>query len=122
MNRKYWWCCTSLVVLQGVQDGFHEFKVQGGQLVVEQLKPFQGVQVVEGVRWDLGYAEIHIKQYPLDMGRKNTTKSSSSVVPLKVNEKGEVQYDAILRENMRKEQIVKFHIITLLSLHSISDI
>ena len=49
-------------VLQGVQDGFHEFKVQGGQLVVKQLQPFQGVQVVEGVRWDLGYAEIHIKQ------------------------------------------------------------
>ena len=49
-------------VLQGVQDGLHEFKVQGGQLVVKQLQPFQGVQVVEGVRWDLGYAEIHIKQ------------------------------------------------------------
>lgn len=59
------------------------------------------------------FPEIHIKQYPLDMGRKNTTKSASSVVPLKVNEKGEVQYDAILRENMRKEQIVKFYIIIL---------
>ena len=56
------------------------------------------------------FPEIHIKQYPLDMGRKTVTKSSSSVVPLKVNEKGEVQYDAILRENMRKDQIVKFYL------------
>ena len=54
------------------------------------------------------FPEIHIKQYPLDMGRKDLRKSSSGVVALKVNEKGEVQYDAILREGMRKEQIVKY--------------
>eukprot|EP00485_Elphidium_margaritaceum_P011859 CAMPEP_0202704126 /NCGR_PEP_ID=MMETSP1385-20130828/16873_1 /ASSEMBLY_ACC=CAM_ASM_000861 /TAXON_ID=933848 /ORGANISM="Elphidium margaritaceum" /LENGTH=676 /DNA_ID=CAMNT_0049362085 /DNA_START=29 /DNA_END=2055 /DNA_ORIENTATION=- len=52
------------------------------------------------------FPEIHIKQYPLDMGRKSSTKSSLGVVPLRVNEKGEVEYDAILRENMRKEQIM----------------
>eukprot|EP00484_Ammonia_sp_Unknown_P019994 CAMPEP_0197030688 /NCGR_PEP_ID=MMETSP1384-20130603/9863_1 /TAXON_ID=29189 /ORGANISM="Ammonia sp." /LENGTH=818 /DNA_ID=CAMNT_0042460085 /DNA_START=9 /DNA_END=2466 /DNA_ORIENTATION=+ len=51
------------------------------------------------------FPEIWIKQYPLDMGRKNAS-SSSSVVPVKVNEKGEIQYDAILRENMRKDQIM----------------
>ena len=53
------------------------------------------------------FPEIHIKQYPLDMGRKNVQKSTSGQVALRVNEKGEVQYDAILRENMRKDQIVE---------------
>eukprot|EP01083_Nonionella_stella_P075975 206799_1 len=52
------------------------------------------------------FPEIFIKQYPLDMGRQDLNKNTSSVVPLKVNEKGEVQYDAILRENMRKNQIM----------------
>eukprot|EP01084_Bolivina_argentea_P003840 7252_1 len=51
------------------------------------------------------FPEIPIKQYPLDMGRKDL-QNKSSVVSLKVNDKGEVQYDAILRENMRKEQIL----------------
>merc|ERR1712228_781212 len=52
------------------------------------------------------FPEIHIKQYPLDMGRKETQNIASNVMGLRVNDKGEVQYDAILRENMRKEQIM----------------
>eukprot|EP01084_Bolivina_argentea_P208229 355110_1 len=52
------------------------------------------------------FPEIHIKQYPLDMGRKDLQKSTSGVVALRVNAEGEIEYDSILRENMRKEQIM----------------
>ena len=52
------------------------------------------------------FPEIHIKQYPLNMGRKNNNNNNTNVVPLKVDINGNVQYDQILREGMRKDQIV----------------
>ena len=44
-------------MLEGVEDGLHELVVQGGQLVVVQLQPLQGVQVVERARRDSVDAE-----------------------------------------------------------------
>ena len=51
------------------------------------------------------FPEIHIKQYPLDMGRKNfSSLNSKGTIALHVNESGELSYDSILKQNMRKEQ------------------
>lgn len=48
------------------------------------------------------FPEIHVVQYPLDMGRKDK-KSKSGVVALQVDAEGNVTYDGILRQNMRTE-------------------
>lgn len=50
-----------------------------------------------------------MKQYPLEMGRKNAQGSSTGVkgggtVALQVDAEGKVRYDVILRQGMRKEQ------------------
>jgi SNW domain-containing protein 1 len=44
------------------------------------------------------FPEIHVAQYPLDMGRK--TKASTAVVPLQTDSEGRVRYDAIVTRNL----------------------
>jgi SNW domain-containing protein 1 len=44
------------------------------------------------------FPEIHVAQYPLDLGRPNKSSSCSAIVPLKVGADGEVQYDGILQK------------------------
>lgn len=48
------------------------------------------------------FPEIHVLQYPLDMGRKD--KPQMAVVPLKVDAEGNIKYDLILRQGARAEQ------------------
>mmetsp|Transcript_13928 Transcript_13928/g.50722 ORF Transcript_13928/g.50722 Transcript_13928/m.50722 type:complete len:611 (-) Transcript_13928:52-1884(-) len=51
------------------------------------------------------FPEIHVAQYPLNMGRKDM-KSSSTTAAVTVNEQGIVQYDAIAKQGELKNQIV----------------
>lgn len=46
------------------------------------------------------FPEIHILQYPLDMGRKD--KAKGKVAPLMVDAEGNVKYDVIVRQGFRK--------------------
>ena len=48
------------------------------------------------------FPEVHVAQYPLDMGRPNKAATSTAVVPLKVGADGEVQHDGILRKGPGK--------------------
>mmetsp|Transcript_40151 Transcript_40151/g.40953 ORF Transcript_40151/g.40953 Transcript_40151/m.40953 type:complete len:331 (+) Transcript_40151:127-1119(+) len=51
------------------------------------------------------FPEIHVVQYPLDMGRPGV--KSSAVVAVDLNEKGEVRYDAIVKQSGNREKIVQ---------------
>lgn len=48
------------------------------------------------------FPEIHVAQYPLDMGRPGA--KSSAVVSVDVDEKGQVRYDAIVQQKGKKVQ------------------
>eukprot|EP00854_Cymbomonas_tetramitiformis_P003856 gene3856-4816_t len=55
------------------------------------------------------FPEIHVAQYPLGMGKgddKSAGNNSTAVVPVSVNEKGEVNYDAIMKQGGRSNKIV----------------
>lgn len=50
------------------------------------------------------FPEVHVLQYPLDMGRKDKLKSKTAA--LQVDSEGKVKYDVIVRQNFRKGQKV----------------
>ncbi|KAK9275660.1 hypothetical protein L1049_022927 [Liquidambar formosana] len=52
------------------------------------------------------FPEIHIAQYPLDMGRNKTAKPGSKILPVTVDSHGNVAYDAIVRLNENASKIV----------------
>jgi SNW domain-containing protein 1 len=51
------------------------------------------------------FPEIHIAQFPLNLGKPGAT--SSAIVSVDVDEKGEVRYDAIVRQGGNKEKQVQ---------------
>lgn len=51
------------------------------------------------------FPEIHVAQYPLNMGRPGA--KSTAVVSVNVDEKGEVKYDAIVKQGSNRNKIVK---------------
>ncbi|KAF2285239.1 hypothetical protein GH714_039077 [Hevea brasiliensis] len=52
------------------------------------------------------FPEIHIAQYPLDMGRGKSAKPGSKILPLTVDAHGNVAYDAIVKQNENAKKIV----------------
>lgn len=52
------------------------------------------------------FPEIHIAQYPLDMGREKDWKPGTKTLPVTVDEHGNVRYDAIVRQNENSKKIV----------------
>ncbi|MCI67752.1 SNW/SKI-interacting protein-like, partial [Trifolium medium] len=50
------------------------------------------------------FPEIHVAQYPLDMGR-----NKSSILPVTVDAHGKVAYDAIVKQNENAKKIVYTH-------------
>lgn len=52
------------------------------------------------------FPEIHIAQYPLDMGREKDRKPGSKTLPVTVDEHGNVRYDAVVRQNENSKKIV----------------
>jgi SNW domain-containing protein 1 len=51
------------------------------------------------------FPEIHVLQYPLNMGREDNT-SIGTIVPLKVDAEGNVKFDAIARQGHKKDRQV----------------
>ncbi|KAF3441876.1 hypothetical protein FNV43_RR15791 [Rhamnella rubrinervis] len=52
------------------------------------------------------FPEIHIAQYPLDMGRNKSSKPGSKILPVTVDAHGNIAYDAIVRQNENSKKIV----------------
>ncbi|CAN0914562.1 SNW/SKI-interacting protein [Linum grandiflorum] len=52
------------------------------------------------------FPEIHIAQYPLDMGRNKSAKPGLKILPVTVDARGDVAYDAIVRQNENSKKIV----------------
>ncbi|KAJ1399489.1 SKI-interacting protein SKIP, SNW domain [Sesbania bispinosa] len=52
------------------------------------------------------FPEIHVAQYPLDMGRDKSSKTGSKILPVTVDAHGNVAYDAIVRQNENAKKIV----------------
>lgn len=50
------------------------------------------------------YPEIHVVQYPLDMGKPGT--KSSAIVAVSVDEKGNVKFDSIVKQGANRNRIV----------------
>jgi SNW domain-containing protein 1 len=55
------------------------------------------------------FPEIHVAQYPLEMGRKKTPSNSKAVIPVFVDGDGKVKYDALLHNNNSKAIIYSKH-------------
>ena len=51
------------------------------------------------------FPEIHVAQYPMNMGRKKTT-NSTAVVPLQLDAEGKVKYDVLARIGHSKDRVV----------------
>jgi SNW domain-containing protein 1 len=49
------------------------------------------------------FPEIHVAQYPLDMGRKN--KASTAIVSVQVDQQGKVRYDSLLAAQGQTKQV-----------------
>ncbi|KAJ8750907.1 hypothetical protein K2173_016088 [Erythroxylum novogranatense] len=52
------------------------------------------------------FPEIHIAQYPLDMGRDKSAKPGSKILPVTVDAHGNVAYDAIVKQNENAKKTV----------------
>ncbi|KAI4377765.1 hypothetical protein MLD38_015343 [Melastoma candidum] len=52
------------------------------------------------------FPEIHIAQYPLDMGRDKSGKPGSKILPVTVDAHGNVAYDAIVKQNENAKKTV----------------
>lgn len=52
------------------------------------------------------FPEIHIAQYPLDMGRDKSGKPGSKILPVTVDAHGNVAYDAIVKQNENARKVV----------------
>ncbi|CAN0879732.1 SNW/SKI-interacting protein [Linum grandiflorum] len=68
------------------------------------------VKGCEGKVHDFGdggaFPEIHMAQYPLDMGRNKAAKPGSKILLVMVDAHGDVGYDAIVRQNENSKRIV----------------
>ena len=49
------------------------------------------------------FPEIHVAQYPLDMGRK---KKMSNALAIQVDTEGKIKYDAIARQGQSKDKVI----------------
>lgn len=67
------------------------------------------------------FPEIHIAQYPLDMGRKGGAASKSNALALTVDESGEVKYDAIAKQGHAEGRIVQTSFKDLIPLRQRAD-
>ena len=51
------------------------------------------------------YPEIHVVQYPLNMGKPGV--KSTAVITVDVDDNGQVRYDAIVKQGSNKNKIVQ---------------
>ncbi|KAF3770971.1 hypothetical protein M406DRAFT_228131, partial [Cryphonectria parasitica EP155] len=67
------------------------------------------------------FPEIHIAQYPLDMGRKGGSASKSNALALTVDADGKVNYDAIAKQGHAEGRIVQTSFKDLIPLRQRAD-
>lgn len=67
------------------------------------------------------YPECHVAQYPLDLGRKQTTTSGNTLA-LQVDEQGRVKYEAIAQQGHRDGVVVQSTFKDLVPLAQRTDI
>ncbi|CAG8535861.1 6178_t:CDS:10 [Cetraspora pellucida] len=67
------------------------------------------------------FPELHIAQYPLEMGR-NKTGTSGGALPLQVDAEGNIRYDAIARQGHTESRIVHSQFKDLVPVNQRSDI
>ncbi|KAL9881615.1 puff-specific protein Bx42-like [Glossina fuscipes fuscipes] len=68
------------------------------------------------------FPEIHVAQYPLGMGAPaNANKKKSNNLPVRLDEKGKIKYDAIARQGHGKDKIVYSSISQLLPAEVLSE-
>lgn len=65
------------------------------------------------------FPEVHVAQYPADMGRK--TNSSSNALVLQVNEEGKINYKAIAERGHRENRIIHSEFKDLIPLRQRAD-
>ncbi|CAH1263739.1 SNW1 [Branchiostoma lanceolatum] len=61
------------------------------------------------------YPEVHVVQYPLDMGRKKAKASNS--LALQLDAEGKVKYDAIARQGHGKDKVVHSRLTDMIPKH-----
>ncbi|KAI8851918.1 puff-specific protein Bx42 [Chytridium lagenaria] len=52
------------------------------------------------------FPEIHVAQYPLDMGRKSGGGKAESTLALQTDAEGNLRYDMVLRQGQRSDKII----------------
>ncbi|XP_057366335.1 puff-specific protein Bx42-like [Daphnia carinata] len=52
------------------------------------------------------FPEIHMAQYPLDMGRKDQAGQKSNALAIQLDAEGKIKYDAIARQGHGKDKVV----------------
>jgi SNW domain-containing protein 1 len=52
------------------------------------------------------FPEIHVVQYPLEMGKKITSGQKSHVLPVQLDSEGKIKYDVIVKQGSNKNKIV----------------
>lgn len=67
------------------------------------------------------YPEIHVAQYPLDMGAPNTSGRKSNALAIQTDASGKVKYDLIARQGHGKDKIVYSNISQLLPSEVLSE-
>jgi SNW domain-containing protein 1 len=67
------------------------------------------------------YPEIHVAQYPLDMGNPNSLGKKSKALALQTDATGKVRYDLIARQGHGKDKIVYSNINQLLPAEVLSE-
>jgi SNW domain-containing protein 1 len=70
------------------------------------------------------YPEIHIAQYPLDMGRKDKSAADrkGGALTLEVDQDGNVKYDAIARQGHSDDRIIHSSYRDMVPMHERKDI
>lgn len=67
------------------------------------------------------FPEIHVAQYPLEMGKKNSKDSTSNALAVQLGPDGKVKYDAIARQGHSKDKIVYSKLSDLLPVEVVDE-
>lgn len=67
------------------------------------------------------FPEIHVAQYPLDLGRKGGSSNKSNALALTVDGDGKVKYDAIARQGHAENRVVQTSFKDLIPLRQRAD-
>eukprot|EP00128_Syssomonas_multiformis_P012539 Colp12_sorted_trinity150504_noHs@3265 len=59
------------------------------------------------------FPEVHVAQFPLDMGRKR--KAAGATLPVTLDAEGNVQYDLVLRQGSNKDRVIHKSLNQILS-------